>query len=107
MINRKFQLLYGEKLPAYPRLTMLLKSLKSGYVRKTPNTFTKKEIFRFLESAPNENEFNHVNFGVVLSYYGGLWCVDLVDINCHDIKFKESTGELLKNININGVTYNS
>lgn len=92
MLNNKMQLLFGEKLQIYPRLTLLLKSYEVGYVRKTAGQFSKEQIMNFLANAPDNGEFVHVKAGVVLSYFGGLRCADLISITCDDMEFNEETG---------------
>ena len=34
----------------------------------------------------------HIKAGIVLAYFGGLRCADLVGLNCEDLDFNESTG---------------
>ena len=92
MLNNKMQLLFGEKLQIHPRLTILLKSYEAGYVRKTAGQFSKEQIMSFLENAPDEDEFIHIKAAVVLSYFGGLRCADLISITCDDMEFNETTG---------------
>lgn len=93
MLNHKTQLLFGKKLQTlYPRLTMLLKSFESGYVRKKSNIFTKDEINKFLTSAPDSGEFIHIKAGIVLGFCGGLRCADLISIQNSDFEFNEVSG---------------
>lgn len=92
MINHKYQVLYGHKLQKFPRLTLLLKKFEAGYQRKTASVFTKEEIMRFLETAPNNGEFIHMKAGIVIAYFGGLRCADLINLDVDDLEFDESTG---------------
>lgn len=90
-LNHKYQVLFGEKLQKFPRITHLLKSYESGYVRKTSKFFTKEEIYSFLENAPNTGEFIYMKAAVVTGYAGGLRCADLVNIDCEHFEFNETT----------------
>lgn len=92
MINSKYQLNFGEKLQSFPRLTMQLKSYEAGYVRKTANIFSKEDIFRFIETAPDTNEFIYMKAATIICYYGGLRCADLTSINTDDLEFNEVSG---------------
>ena len=92
MINNKFQLSFGEKLQKFPRLTMLLKSFESGYIRKTASTFTKEEILSFLKDVPNTSEYIHIKAAIVVCYYGGLRCADLVSLDVDDFEFDSHSG---------------
>ena len=92
MINNKYQILFGGKLQSFPRITILLKSYEAGYVRKTASIFNKSQIFNFLENAPNTGEFIHIKVAVLVCYYGGLRCADLVNINNDDFEFNEVSG---------------
>jgi len=92
MLNYKLQLLFGEKIQQYPRITLLLKSFEAGYVRKTANTFSKEQILEFLKEAPNDDEFVYMKAAVVIAWCGGLRCADLVEIVVSDCEFDETTG---------------
>lgn len=92
MLNHKFQILYGEKLQKFPRLTHLIKSYESGYVRKTSKLFTKEDVWKYLQTAPNSGEHIYLKAALVVGYCGGLRCADLVSINCEDCEFNETTG---------------
>lgn len=91
-LNHKHQIYFGEKLQIYPRITHLLKSYESGYIRKTAKAFSKEEIDRYLESAPDSEDHVHIKVAVILGYFGGLRCADLISINCDDCDFNENTG---------------
>ena len=86
MLNHKFQALFGEKLQKFPRITMLLKSYENGYVRKKSKIFSKEQIENFLKNAPDDGEFIHIKVAILLCYFGGLRCADLVNINCSDLE---------------------
>jgi len=92
MLNTNFQLMSGKKLQIYPRLQMLLKSYEAGYKRKTANVFTKEQIDSFLHNASDTGEFVHIKVAIVLCYFGGLRCADLVNISTSDLEFCETTG---------------
>lgn len=92
MLNTNFQLMSGKKLQIFPRLQILLKSYEAGYKRKTANVFTKAQIDQFLENAPDIGEFVHIKAAVVLCYFGGLRCADLVNIETDNFEFSETTG---------------
>ena len=92
MINHKYQTLYGHKLQKFPRVTLLLKKFEAGYKRKTASVFTKEQIMQFLNDAPNDGEYVHMKAAVVLAYFGGLRCADLVELKCEDLEFNETTG---------------
>ena len=46
----------------------------------------------FLETAPNSGEFILIKAGVVLAYYGGLGCADLVNLESRNLEFNDTTG---------------
>ena len=92
MINHKYQTLHGHKLQKFPRVTLLLKKFEAGYKRKKASIFTKDHIMQFLNDAPDDGEYVHIKAGVVVAYFGGLRCADLVGINCEDLEFNENTG---------------
>lgn len=92
MINKMFQLKFGKKLQLYPRLKMQLKSYEKGYSRRKASIFTKEEIELFLTSAPDTDKYVYMKTAVVMCYFGGLRCADLIGINCEDLSFDESTG---------------
>lgn len=92
MINHKMQLLFGEKLQVYPRVTMLLKSFEAGYTRKTAGQFSKEQIQEFLTNAPNTGKFIHIKAAIVLCFCGGLRCAELVLLNASDFEFNDTTG---------------
>lgn len=92
MLNNKYQLLYGEKLQKYPRITHILKSYEAGYVRKSSLFFTKQQVLEFLKNAPNTGEFIHMKSAVVIGFCGGLRCADMVMLNTDNCTFDESTG---------------
>lgn len=96
MLNKTYQLKYGKKMQSFPRLQFLLKSFEKGYIRKTANVFTKNEIENFLNDAPNTGEYIHMKAAVVLCYFGGLRCCDLVNMNSEDFEFEETTGMWIK-----------
>lgn len=92
MLNHKYQSLYGYKLQMFPRVTMQLKSYEAGYQRKSAKSFGKEEIFRFLEKAPDYGEHIHVKVAVILGFYGGLRCADLVSLCCEDLEYNDTCG---------------
>lgn len=96
MLNNKYQALYGEKLQKYPRITMLIKSYEAGYVRKTAEAFSKDEMMKYLNEAPNSGEHIHIKCAATLGFFGGLRCADLITIECHDFNFNETTGMWVK-----------
>lgn len=46
----------------------------------------------FLSNAPDTDEYVYMKTAVVMCYFGGLRCADLVGIECEDLTFDESTG---------------
>jgi len=92
MLNHKMQLLHGVKLQTYPRITMLLKSYEAGYTRKTAGQFSKEQFEEFIKNAPNTGKYIHIKAGVILAFFGGLRCAELVSIENTDFEFNESTG---------------
>ena len=92
MLNHKMQMVYGQKLQKYPRLTALLKSYEANYVRKTAKVFSKEDFNRFLKDAPDEGEFVHIKAGIVIAFCGGLRCADLLSLMCEDFEFNQLTG---------------
>ena len=84
--------MFDNKLQLFQRLTLLLKKFEAGYKLKTVSVFKKEEIVRFLETAPDDGEFIHMKAGnIVIAYFGGLRCADLVMLNDDDLEFNEST----------------
>lgn len=92
MLNHKFQALYGVELQNFRRITMLLKSYESRFVRKVAKTFTKEQFTNFLSKAPDSGEFIHIKAASILAYSGGLRCADLISITCEDLEFNSATG---------------
>ena len=52
MLNYKLQLLFGEKMQQYPRITLQLKSFEAGYIRKTANTFCEEANIGIFARSP-------------------------------------------------------
>ena len=69
-----------------------LKKFEAGYKRKKASVFTKEQIMKFLSDAPDDGEYVHMKAGIVIAYFGGLRCADLVALNCEDLEFNETTG---------------
>ncbi len=44
ILKYKYQTVTGQKLQTFPRITALLKTYESGYVRKTAQTFTHEQL---------------------------------------------------------------
>ena len=92
MLNNKVQLNFGFKLQKFPRITLLLKSYEAGYTRKKAKEFSKEEVMKFLREAPDEGENIHLKVAVVLAYFGGLRCAELVSLTLDDFEFNQVTG---------------
>ena len=45
---------------------------------------------KFLSDDPNDGEYMHMKAGIVIAYFGGLRCADLVALNCKDLEFNET-----------------
>ena len=89
MLNAMSQREFGEKLQIYPRVTQLLKSYNTDYVRKVASFFDKKDIESFLTFDENSPYFLVRKAAVVIALSGGLRTAELRDLSFENVVQKD------------------
>ena len=93
-LNSLHQREYGEKLQVYPRVTQLLKTYNSSYVRKVASTFQKDELDCFLKMELTSAYWIVRKAVVSLAICGGLRCAEIREINFTDVAEMEGDFEV-------------
>ena len=89
LIKKYMALECGFDLGHSPQISNFLKTLARMHLKKKAPAFSREELFMFLRTAPSESKVLICKLVLLVGFYGGLRCSEMVALMWKDLVFTE------------------